>query len=183
MQIHSLEIPDVKIIKPKKFGDERGYFTELYTKKIFDQDVDQIDFLQDNQSLSVEKGIIRGLHYQSPPYAQDKLVRCLSGKILDVAVDIRKDSEFYGRHIIKEISAENFEQILVPKGFAHGFLTLEENTIINYKVSNYYSFENDYGIYWADPDLAINWGISENEAILSKKDANQPFFKDLRTPF
>ena len=183
MQVQSLEIPDIKIIKPKKIGDERGYFAEIYTKKIFDQNVDKIDFLQDNQSLSVEKGIVRGLHYQSPPYAQDKLVRCLSGSILDVAVDIRKDSVFYGKHIAKVISAENFEQILVPKGFAHGFLTLEENTIINYKVSNYYSFENDHGLYWADPDLAIDWGIDLDDVILSEKDASQPFFKDLRTPF
>ena len=183
MQVHSLEIPDIKIIKPNKIGDERGYFAEIYTKKIFDQNADKIDFLQDNQSLSVEKGIVRGLHYQSPPYAQDKLVRCLSGSILDVAVDIRKDSAFYGKHIAKVISAENFEQILVPKGFAHGFLTLEENTIINYKVSNYYSFENDHGLYWADPDLAIDWGIDLDDVILSEKDASQPFFKDLRTPF
>ena len=117
MHVQSLEIPDVKIIKPKKIGDERGYFTELYTKKIFDENVNNINFLQDNQSLSVEKGIVRGLHYQSPPFAQDKLVRCLSGAILDVAVDIRKNSEFYGKHIVKEISAEQREQILenVPK--------------------------------------------------------------------
>lgn len=183
MDVHSLEIPDVKIIKPKKIGDERGYFTELFTKKFFEENLGSIDFLQDNQSLSVEKGIVRGLHYQSPPFAQDKLVRCLSGAILDVAVDIRKDSEFYGKHIVKEISAENFEQILVPKGFAHGFVTLEENTIINYKVSNYYSFENDHGLYWADPDLGIEWNVSIDEAIVSKKDANQPSFKDLKTPF
>ena len=183
MDVHSLSIPDIKIIKSKKLGDERGYFTELYTKKNFDENVDAINFVQDNQSLSVEKNVVRGLHFQSPPFAQDKLVRCISGSILDVAVDIRKTSKYFGKHIAKVISAQNFEQILVPKGFAHGFVTLEENTVINYKVSNYYSAENDHGLYWADPELMIEWGIDEKVAILSEKDSNQPLLKDLITPF
>ena len=183
MKIIDTKIPDVKILVPKKFKDNRGFFYESFNSKNFQKLIGKkIKFVQDNHSKS-KRGVIRGLHYQKAPYAQDKLVRCLSGSILDVAVDIRKDSMFYGKHIAKVISAENFEQILVPKGFAHGFLTLEKNTIINYKVSNYYSFDNDHGLYWADPELAIDWGINVDEAILSEKDANQPFFKDLSTPF
>lgn len=183
MKISSLSIPDIKIIETKKFGDNRGYFSETFNLQALNDNGINLNFIQDNQSLSVDKNVIRGLHYQSPPYAQDKLLRCLTGSIMDVAVDIRKDSPTYGKHITKLISAENFEQILVPIGFAHGFVTLEENTTVLYKVTNYYSASNDHGINWNDSDLEINWGISEINAILSDKDKSQQSFKDLRSPF
>lgn len=183
MKINSLSIPDIKVIETKKFGDNRGYFSETFNLQALNDNGINLNFIQDNQSLSVDKNVIRGLHYQSPPYAQDKLLRCLTGSIMDVAVDIRKDSPTYGKHITKLISAENFEQILVPIGFAHGFVTLEENTTVLYKVTNYYSASNDHGINWNDSDLEINWGISEINAILSDKDKSQQSFKDLRSPF
>ena len=183
MKISSLSIPDIKIIETKKFGDNRGYFSETFNLQALHDSGINLNFIQDNQSLSVDKNVIRGLHFQSPPYAQDKLLRCLTGSIMDVAVDIRKDSPTYGKHITKLISAENFEQILVPIGFAHGFVTLEENTTVLYKVTNYYSASNDHGIYWNDSDLEIDWGISEDNAILSDKDKSQQSFKDLRSPF
>ena len=130
-----------------------------------------------------KKNILRGLHFQSPPFAQDKLVRCLSGSFLDVAVDIRKDSKNYGKFITKVISADNFEQILVPKGFAHGILTLEPDTILLYKVSNYYSAEHDHGLLWSDNDLNIPWGVNYEDVITSEKDMNQPKFKEFISPF
>lgn len=183
MEIYSLSIPDIKIIKPKKFGDHRGYFSETFNEKsLLDLGIN-LKFIQDNQSLSVEKNILRGLHFQSPPFAQDKLLRCLTGSFLDVAVDIRKNSETYGKFITKEISAESFEQILVPKGFAHGFLTLEPNTTVLYKVTNYYSAEHDHGLLWNDRDLNIPWGIDDDQAILSDKDKIQPTFSELESHF
>lgn len=183
MKISSLEIPDIKVIQTKKFGDDRGYFSETYNKNLLEENGIIIDFIQDNQSLSVEKNVLRGLHFQSPPFAQDKLVRCLSGSILDVAVDIRKNSPTFGKYIKKIISSENFEQILVPIGFAHGFVTLEPNTLVMYKVSNYYSAENDHGIIWNDSDINIDWGVDEESVILSEKDLKQPAFSQLISPF
>ena len=183
MKISSLSIPDIKIIETEKFGDSRGYFSETFNTKELISNGIELNFIQDNQSLSVDKNVIRGLHFQSPPFAQDKLLRCLTGSIMDVAVDIRKNSPTYGKHITKLISSESFEQILVPIGFAHGFVTLEENTTVLYKVTNYYSAENDHGIHWNDKDLKIDWGIDESDAILSDKDKTQKTFKDLRTPF
>ncbi|HEB56385.1 MAG TPA: dTDP-4-dehydrorhamnose 3,5-epimerase [Gammaproteobacteria bacterium] len=178
MELRDTEIPDVKILKPKKFGDHRGFFSETYNKKILSELGIDMDFVQDNHSLSVEKGVIRGLHYQTPPFAQDKLVRVVHGAILDVAVDMRKSSPTFGKHITAVISADNWEQILVPAGFAHGFCTLEENTEVIYKVTNYYAPDHDTGIRWNDPELGIDWPISENEAILSDKDKIQPFFSE-----
>jgi dTDP-4-dehydrorhamnose 3,5-epimerase len=183
MEIYSLGLPEVKIIKPKKFGDHRGYFSETFNCDNLSKNDVNIDFVQDNQSHSVEKNILRGLHFQSPPFAQDKLVRCLSGSFLDVAIDIRKDSKNYGKFITKIISADNFEQILVPKGFAHGILTLEPDTILLYKVSNYYSAENDHGLLWCDNDLNIPWGVNHEDVITSEKDMNQPKFKEFISPF
>ena len=136
-----------------------------------------------NQSLSEDKYTLRGLHFQSPPFAQDKLVRVLRGSILDVAVDLRKASDTYGKHIKYQLSAKSFEQILVPKGFAHAILTLEENTEILYKVSNFYSPENDHGILWNDRFLNIDWGIDHDQVVLSEKDQNQPNFNDLEDYF
>jgi dTDP-4-dehydrorhamnose 3,5-epimerase len=137
-----------------------------------------MEFVQDNHSLSVEKGVVRGLHFQLPPFAQDKLVRVVRGRILDVAVDIRRSSPTFGQHVAVEISAESWNQILVPAGFAHGFVTLEANTEVIYKVTNYYAPQCDRGILWNDPALGINWPIAAGEAILSDKDKKQPLMAD-----
>ena len=183
MEILETDIPDVKIIRPKKFGDHRGFFSETYNKKALSENGIDLDFVQDNHSLSTEKGVIRGLHYQTPPYAQDKLVRVIRGSILDVAVDIRRDSPTYGKHVKAIISADDWNQILVPIGFAHGFCTLEPNTEVIYKVTNYYSPENDAGIYWNDEELGIEWPIPEEQAILSDKDKRQPKFSQIKIIF
>ncbi len=183
MEIYSLEIPEVKVIKPKKNLDNRGYFSEVYSNKSMKENGVDLNFLQDNQSLSVDINVVRGLHYQAEPFAQDKLLRCLTGSLLDVAVDLRKDSPTFGKHIKKVISAENFEQILVPIGFAHGFVTLEENTTVLYKVTNFYSPNHDFGVFWNDPELGIDWGIDVSKAIVSEKDQKQPHFKDLKNLF
>tara|TARA_A100001035_G_C27683871_1_gene454406 strand:- start:107 stop:658 length:552 start_codon:yes stop_codon:yes gene_type:complete len=183
MEIYSLEIPEVKVIKPKKNLDNRGYFSEVYSNKSMKENGVDLNFLQDNQSLSVDINVVRGLHYQTEPFAQDKLLRCLTGSLLDVAVDLRKDSPTFGKHIKKVISAENFEQILVPIGFAHGFVTLEENTTVLYKVTNFYSPNHDFGVFWNDPELGIDWGIDVSKAIVSEKDQKQPHFKDLKNLF
>ncbi|KAA0593811.1 dTDP-4-dehydrorhamnose 3,5-epimerase [Azospirillum lipoferum] len=174
MDVVSLDIPDVKIIRPKKFGDHRGFFSETYTKKTFEAAGLHYDFVQDNQSLSAEVGTIRGLHFQLPPFAQDKLVRVVRGAILDVAVDIRKGSPTFGRHVSAVISAAEWNQILVPVGFAHGFCTLEPDTEVIYKVTNYYSPEHDRGLLWNDPELGIDWPVSADKARLSDKDYKHP---------
>lgn len=174
MDVVSLDIPDVKIIRPKKFGDHRGFFSETYTKKTFEAAGLQHDFVQDNHSLSAEVGTVRGLHFQLPPFAQDKLVRVVRGAILDVAVDIRKGSPTFGRHVSAVISAAEWNQILVPVGFAHGFCTLEPDTEVIYKVTNYYSPEHDRGLLWNDPDLGIAWPVSADKARLSDKDHKHP---------
>ncbi len=178
MEIQELAIPDIKIITPKKFGDHRGFFSETYNKTALAGQGIDLDFVQDNHSLSVEKGVVRGLHFQMPPFAQDKLVRVIQGSILDVAVDIRKSSPTYGQHVSAVIDAEKWNQILVPAGFAHGFVTLEENTAVIYKVTNYYAPEHDRGILWNDPDLGIDWPVSADDAVLSDKDLKQPRFSE-----
>ena len=176
MQVIASEIPDVKILVPKKFGDHRGFFSETFNRKTLrDLGIDA-EFVQDNHSLSVEKGVVRGLHYQVPPTAQDKLVRVIKGAILDVAVDIRRGSSTFGRHITAMISAENWRQIFVPRGFAHGFVTLEPNTEVLYKVTDYYSPKDERGIRWNDPALGIDWGIPQEKAILSERDTKHPLF-------
>ena len=166
-----------------KHGDSRGFFSETYNSKRMAQLGLDLEYVQDNQSLSTEKYTMRGLHFQIPPFDQDKLVRVLRGSVLDVAVDLRKESETYGNHIAVELSASKFNQILVPRGFAHGILTLEEDTEIFYKVSNYYSAEHDYGIIWNDKTLGIDWGVSENLVITSDKDRVLPEFKSLDSYF
>jgi len=178
MQIISLEIPDVKIFTPKKFGDHRGFFSEIYNRKILaDLGIDK-EFVQDNHSLSAEKSVVRALHYQLAPMAQDKLVRVVRGSILDVAVDIRRSSPTFGRHVAAVISAENWRQMYVPIGFAHGFVTLEPNTEVVYKVTNYYSPTHERGIRWNDPALGIDWGLGETQAVLSQRDTKHPVFSD-----
>lgn len=179
MDVVSLDIPDVKIIRPKKFGDHRGFFSETYTKKTFETAGLQYDFVQDNHSLSAEVGTVRGLHFQLPPFAQDKLVRVVRGAILDVAVDIRKNSPTFGRHVSAVISAADWNQILVPIGFAHGFCTLEPDTEVIYKVTNYYSAEHDRGLLWNDPALGIDWPVAADKARLSDKDHKHPTFAQL----
>ena len=183
MQVTELAIPAVKLITPKKHGDHRGFFSETYSRKALKDAGIDLEFVQDNHSLSVEKGVLRGLHYQLAPMAQDKLVRVVRGSILDVAVDIRRSSPTFGKHVSAVISAENWAQILVPIGFAHGFVTLEPNTEVIYKVTNYYSPKDDRGIRWNDPALGIDWGIDAERAILSDKDRKNPLLKDAAEVF
>ena len=184
MQVTETAIPAVKTLTPKKHGDHRGFFSEVYSRKAL-RDAAGIDleFVQDNHSLSAEKGVLRGLHYQLPPMAQDKLIRVVRGAILDVAVDIRRGSPTFGRHVKEIISAENWKQILVPIGFAHGFVTLEQNTEVVYKVTNYYSPAHDRGILWNDPALGIDWSVSATAAILSEKDRKHPTLADAKELF
>jgi len=172
------KIPDVIIVEPVVHGDERGYFVETFrADKLEDFLGYKINFCQDNESKS-SRGVLRGLHYQLPPAAQTKLVRVIQGKVLDIAVDIRKDSPTFGQHVSVELTAQNKRQLLVPRGFAHGFVVIEDDTIFAYKVDNYYSPENDRGILFSDDDLCIDWQIPHNELNLSAKDKIQPKLKD-----
>ena len=177
MKFIKTEIPEVVIIEPKVFGDERGYFMESYRKDLFDKNVREINFIQDNESKS-KKGVLRGLHYQLPPFAQSKLVRVIKGKVLDVAVDIRKNSPTFGKYIAVELSEENKRQLFIPRGFAHGFLVLSDEAIFTYKVDNYYAPEYDRGIRFDDPDIGIDWNFPKEEIIVSDKDRNAPLLKD-----
>lgn len=183
MEIVATAIPEVKLIRPKRFGDHRGFFAEVYNRRTLEGLGLHLDFVQDNHSRSARRGTLRGLHYQSPPFAQTKLVRVLRGSILDVAVDIRQGSPTFGRHVAVELSASGFEQLLVPRGFAHGFVTLEDDVEVLYKVDAYYSAEHDKGIAWNDPDLAIDWPVSPVECVLSAKDAAQSAFAGLPAHF
>lgn len=183
MQITQLAIEAVKLIVPKRFGDNRGFFSETYNARTLADAGITDAFVQDNHSLSAEVGTIRGLHFQKPPYAQGKLVRVVRGSILDVAVDLRTGSPTYGQHVSAELSAENWAQLFVPVGFAHAFCTLEPNTEVIYKVTDYYAPEADAGVLWSDPDLAINWPVSPDKAVLSEKDQKLPRLKDLGRVF
>lgn len=167
-------IPDVTIITPKRIGDHRGFFAETYNRQRFADAGIRIEFVQDNHSLSASAGTVRGLHFQSEPFAQAKLVRVVRGRILDVVVDIRRSSPTYGKHVAVELSAENGRQLFIPTGFAHGFCTLEPNSEIEYKVSAYYSAAHDHGVLWNDPALGIAWPIDTGKAILSDKDRSHP---------
>lgn len=174
MQLIETAIPAVKLLEPKKYGDQRGFFSEIYSRKAFHDAGIDIDFVQDNQSLSAAKGTVRALHYQLAPMAQDKLVRVVRGAIMDVAIDIRRGSPTFGKHVSAVISAENWRQIFIPIGFAHGFVTLEPDTEVIYKVSNYYSPKDERGILWNDPKLGIDWGVDASSAVLSDKDRKYP---------
>ena len=179
MEIEALAIPDVKLIRPKRFGDARGFFSEVYNRAALAAAGIGMEFVQDNHSRSAAVGTIRGLHFQTAPFGQDKLVRVTKGRILDVAVDLRRASPTYGKYVSAELSAENWTQILVPIGFAHGFCTLEPDTEVLYKVSNVYAPANDGGVMWNDPDLGIAWPVKAGNAVLSDKDTRLPRLRDL----
>nr|WP_290917603.1 dTDP-4-dehydrorhamnose 3,5-epimerase [Hyphomonas sp. 34-62-18] len=183
IKIEALAIPDVKLVTPPRFGDDRGFFSETYNAEKFKAAGIDADFVQDNHSLSAQTGTVRGLHFQAPPFAQAKLVRCLRGAIVDVAVDVRKGSPTYGKWVKAELSAENGVQIYVPRGFLHGFATLVPDTEIAYKVDNYYSKECDGAVIWNDPSLAIDWGIDPATATLSAKDSAAQSFAEFASPF
>jgi dTDP-4-dehydrorhamnose 3,5-epimerase len=179
VRIEDTEIAGVKVITPAKHGDHRGFFSEVYNRRSFEEAGLDLTFVQDNHAFSAEVGTIRGLHFQSPPFAQDKLVRVTRGRALDVVVDLRRSSKTFGRHFGIELSAENWRQLLIPIGFAHGYCTLEPDTELLYKVTNFYSAANDLGLAFDDPALAIEWGIDLARARLSEKDRRQPRLADL----
>lgn len=182
MQIEQTPIKDLVVITPQVFGDERGYFFESYNKNKMIANGIEIDFVQDNQSFS-KKGTLRGLHYQNPPYAQTKLVRVLDGEIMDVAVDLRRDSPTYGQHFAIRLTAENKKQLLVPKGFAHGFSVLSETAMVMYKCDEFYNKESEGGIRFDDTTLNIDWGMDLKDAIVSEKDMILPNIQDCNSLF
>ncbi|WP_337270562.1 dTDP-4-dehydrorhamnose 3,5-epimerase [Oryzifoliimicrobium ureilyticus] len=183
MQFDALALDGLVLITPKRFGDARGYFVETFREDLFRAKVGDFSFVQDNQSLSAEVGTVRGLHFQLEPKAQGKLVRCIAGALLDVAVDIRTGSPTFGQHVAVELTPENGQQLWVPPGFAHGFCTLKPDTQISYKVTNYYSAEHDRGLAWNDPALDIRWPVDSETAVLSDKDKRQPLLADLGEVF
>ena len=182
MEVIKTDIEGVVIIEPKIFGDARGYFFESFSQREFDEKVCKTVLVQDNESKSCY-GVLRGLHFQKPPFAQAKLVRCVKGKVLDVAVDIRKGSSTYGKYIATELSEENHRMFFIPQGFAHGFSVLSETAVFQYKCDNYYAPQSEGALLWNDKDLNINWMIPEKDVILSEKDKHHPLFKDFESPF
>ena len=183
MDIRPTAIPDIKLITPVRHGDHRGFLSEVYNRRMLAEAGIDIDFVQDNHTYSAQVGILRGLHFQSPPYAQTKLVRVLRGAVVDVAVDLRHGSITFGRHVMVELTAESWTQILVPRGFAHGVLTLAPGTELSYKVDTYFAPDYDHGVRWDDPDLAIPWPLATENIFLSKKDRGQPLLRDLPSYF
>lgn len=183
MKIEPTALADIVIVTPPRFGDRRGYFSESWNREKLVKAGIVTDFCQDNISVSRPVGTVRGLHFQRPPFAQDKLVSVLSGRILDIAVDLRAGSPDFGRHVAVELSAEAGNQLYVPQGFAHGFCTLEPDTMVFYKVSAPYAPEHDSGLLWNDPDLAIDWPVDDSQAVLSDKDRALPRLQDFQTPF
>ena len=183
MNISNVSLSEIKIMGLKKNEDSRGFLSEVYTKRGFEAEGDEIDFVQDNHSFSVKKGTVRGLHFQTPPVAQYKLVRVVRGSMFDVVVDLRRSSFSYGRHVSVVLSAAAWNQVLVPIGFAHGFMTLEDDTEVAYKVSDYYSPDHDKGLLWNDPVLGIQWPVPAKEALLSERDRAHPRLAELESPF
>jgi dTDP-4-dehydrorhamnose 3,5-epimerase len=183
LKIETLAIPEIKLITPKVFSDDRGSFCETFVDRRLEAEGIGQPFVQDNHAVSLRRGVVRGLHFQAPPHAQDKLVRVVRGSILDVAVDIRVGSPTFGRHVAAVLRASDWTQVLIPKGFAHGLCTLEPNTEVLYKVTDYYAPECDHGLLWNDPALAIEWPITEAEAILSSKDRTLPRIAELPAYF
>jgi dTDP-4-dehydrorhamnose 3,5-epimerase len=183
MELRATSIAAVTLITPARHGDERGFLSETYSRRAFAEAGIDLDFVQDNHSQSAPAGVVRGLHFQVPPVAQAKLVRVACGAILDVAVDLRRGSPTYGRHVAEMLSAANGRQMLVPVGFAHGFVTLAPDTVVLYKVTAPYSPAHDRGLAWDDPDLAIAWPVAAERAILSDRDRRQPRLADFDSPF
>ena len=182
MKFVNTPIEGLVILEPIVLGDDRGYFLESYNKKKFEKAIGKISFVQDNESKS-SRGVLRGLHFQKPPFAQAKLVRCIEGRVLDISVDIREGSDTYGEHVSVELSGENKKQVFIPRGFAHGFLVLSNSAVVSYKVDNSYAPTYDAGIRWDDSILNIQWGVNEREVLVSEKDAKLPFFSEFETPF
>lgn len=182
MNIIPTPIGGVWIIEPRIFGDARGYFFESYNQKEFDEKVGPVRFVQDNESFS-SYGVLRGLHFQKPPFAQSKLVRVISGNVIDVAVDIRAGSPTYGQHVAVELSGENHRQFFIPRGFAHGFVVLSETALFQYKCDNFYAPQSEGAIAWDDPALAIDWRIPADRILLSEKDRSHPLLKDMEPVF
>lgn len=183
MQVDALTIPDVKVLTPARHGDERGFFSEVYNRATLAKLGIDTEFVQDSHSSSPCRGTVRGLHFQIPPHAQVKLVRVVRGSAFDVAVDLRRGSPTFGRHVSVVLSAAAWNQVLVPAGFAHGFMTLEANTEVAYKVSALHAPEHERGLAWNDPLLAIRWPIAEREAVLSDRDRSLPRFAGFVSPF
>lgn len=182
MEVITTEIPGLVLIKPRIFNDGRGYFFESYNKREFDEKVAPVEFVQDNESMSVY-GVIRGLHFQRPPHSQAKLVRCIRGRVLDVALDLRKYSPTFGRHFAVELSEDNHLQFFIPRGFAHGFAVLSDVAVFQYKCDNFYAPEADGGISIVDDSLGIDWKINIEDAILSEKDRHHPLLREFISPF
>lgn len=182
MNVIKTDIEGVVVIEPRVFDDARGYFFESYSKRRFDEAVRPVEFVQDNESMST-RGVIRGLHFQRPPFSQSKLVRCVRGAVLDVVVDIRRGSPTYGQHVAVELTGKNRRQLFVPRGFAHGFAVLSDEAVFQYKCDNYYHPESEGGISIADNSLGIDWRINPAEAILSDKDLHNPMLRDFESPF
>ena len=182
MNLIKTTIDDLVLLKPTIFKDHRGYFMESFHKKNINNLIGDVNFVQENESES-SRGVLRGLHFQKPPYAQAKLVRCLKGNVLDVALDLRKDSKTYGCFETTLLSEENKNQLIIPKGFAHGFVVLSETAIFSYKVDTHYNSDSESGILWNDPDLKIDWKINKNEIIVSQKDISLPTFNNINNPF
>ena len=183
MQVEELAIPSVKVLTARRFADRRGFFSEVYSRRTLALSGMDVEFVQDNHSRSTDRGTVRGLHFQIPPRAQYKLVRVVRGSVFDVAVDLHRRSPTYGAHVSVVLSTEAWNQVLVPAGFAHGFMTLEPDTEVVYKVSDFYAAEYERGLLWNDPDLGIEWPVPEREAVLSEKDRRQPAFAGFVTPF
>lgn len=178
MNVLKTDIEGLVIIEPKVHGDERGYFFESFSERAFAAGVAETSFVQDNESRSVY-GVVRGLHFQRPPHSQAKLVRVVKGRVLDVAVDLRKDSPTFGRHVAVELSEENHRQVFLPKGFAHGFSVLSEEAVFQYKCDDYYAPECEGAVAWDDPDLCIDWKVPADKVLLSEKDRRHPRLKDI----
>lgn len=178
-----LDLPGVILVKPRRIGDARGYFCETYSRRIFTENGIDAEFVQDNESLSAISGTVRGLHFQTAPFAQAKLVRVIEGAIFDVAVDLRTGSPHYGRWVAATLTASEGEQLFVPRGFGHGFCTLTAHTRVCYKVDNIYSRENDGGVLWNDPAIGVDWPVSDGDAVLSDKDRHLPTLDELANVF
>ena len=182
MNLIKTKLDGLVVLKPTVFKDNRGYFMESYNQKNINKFLGNVNFVQDNESES-SRGVLRGLHFQKPPYTQAKLVRCLKGSVLDVVLDLRKDSKTYGIFETISLTEENKKQLFIPKGFAHGFIVLSKSAIFSYKVDNYYNPDSETGVLWSDLDLNIDWKINKNEIIVSEKDKNLPTFNEIISPF